>query len=221
MRPAGDDAEQPSRNGLYELMDRYIDGDRGAFRQLHARLAPRLRGLLIKIVRNAEVVDDLVQLTLLKSHLARERFVVSGPDRDRAVQGWYFAIAKNVAMDHLRGRYRAQERSVTSEASADAVEAIADSSPDLESLHVADERESEIVRRVRDAIAALPSGQREVVELHKLQGMSMAQIAERLELREGAVRVRAHRAYRTLARLLSGTRAETWLLWWALLPGQG
>ena len=58
------------------------------------------------------------------------------------------------------------------------------------------------IERVRVAIAQLPSGQREVVELHKLQGMSMAQVSQRLQIREGAARVRAHRGYKALARLL-------------------
>jgi RNA polymerase sigma factor (sigma-70 family) len=61
----------------------------------------------------------------------------------------------------------------------------------------------EMAARVQAALAALPAGQREVVELHKLQGMSMAEVAERLAIREGAVRVRAHRAYKALAAWLT------------------
>ena len=59
-----------------------------------------------------------------------------------------------------------------------------------------------IIEQIREAIMLLPAGQREVVELHKLRGMTMAQVAERLEIREGAARVRAHRGYKALARIL-------------------
>jgi RNA polymerase sigma-70 factor (ECF subfamily) len=42
--------------------------------------------------------------------------------------------------------------------------------------------------------------------------MTMAEIAERLQVREGAVRVRAHRAYRALARLLQPKALSSLLL---------
>jgi RNA polymerase sigma-70 factor (ECF subfamily) len=74
---------------------------------------------------------------------------------------------------------------------------------------------------VRDAIARLPAGQREVVELHKLRGMSMAEVAERLRLREGAVRVRAHRAYKALARLLAPRDLGPWVAWVLFFGGPG
>lgn len=184
-------------------MERYVDGDRRAFGEMHDRLVPRLRGFLTKLVRNESAVDDLVQLTMLKAHLARERFRLQGGDPDGAVQGWYFAIARNVAMDHLRQRARAQRRAANPGHSDDPVATVADDAPSAEQLATGVEREREIIDRVREAIARLPAGQREVVELHKLQGMSMAEVAERLSIREGAVRVRAHRGYKALARLLS------------------
>lgn len=184
-------------------MESYVDGDPRAFSRLHGRLEPRLRAFLIKLVRDETAVDDLVQLTLLKAHLARERFELQGGDPDGAVQGWYFAISRNVAMDYLRSRYRGdQRRAGAGEGEPDPVEALADGAPNPEEIGEAVEHEAEIVQRVREAIARLPEGQREVVELHKLRGLSMAEIAEHLQVREGAVRVRAHRAYKALARLL-------------------
>jgi RNA polymerase sigma-70 factor (ECF subfamily) len=159
----------------------------------------------MKLVRDEAAVDDLVQLTLLKAHLARERFELQGGDPDGAVQAWYLAIGRNVAMDHLRQRYRAQQRSPAAAGTdddADPVMELPDEGNDPEMLGAMAEREQRIIAEVRDAIASLPPGQREVVVLHKLRGMSMAEIADRLDVREGAVRVRAHRAYRALARLL-------------------
>lgn len=202
-----------SREDLHGLMDRYVDGDPAAFRLLHARLGPRLRGLLYKLVRDGDTVEDLLQITLLKAHLARERFAVPGGDPDGAVSAWYFAIARNVAMDHLRARTRAERRNARTDGTAeDGVEAIADAAPHIEAMHETAEREDEIALRIQEAIASLPEGQREVVELHKLRGMSMAQVAERLQLREGAVRVRAHRAYKALARLMSRTPIDAFVV---------
>ena len=45
--------------------------------------------------------------------------------------------------------------------------------------------------------------------MHKLSGMPMAEISDRLGVRPGALRVRAHRAYKALARMLSPETAAT------------
>jgi RNA polymerase sigma-70 factor (ECF subfamily) len=180
-------------------MDRYCDGDARAFQELHLALGPRLRGFLIKLVRNESTADDLLQLTFLKAHLARDRFCVQGGDPDGTVRGWYFAIARNVALDHLRQRAR-RERHEADSPEADAQ--LADEGETIEELALAREHDEAIIERVREALAQLPATQREVVELHKLHGMSMAEVAARLDIREGAARVRAHRGYKALARML-------------------
>jgi RNA polymerase sigma-70 factor (ECF subfamily) len=202
----------PELAGLHDLMGRYLDGDPSAFSRLDGRLRPRLRGLLLKLARDEAAVDDLVQLTLLKAHLARDRFALQGGDPDGAVQAWYFAIGRNVAMDFLRERYRGDRRRADGSAN-DGLAALPDPELDAEALGERAEEEAEIALRVREAIARLPEGQREVVELHKLRGMSMAEVAERLRVREGAVRVRAHRAYKTLARLLAPKELGPLLAW--------
>ena len=158
-----------------------------------------------------------MQLTLLKAHLARDRFVLQGGDPDGAVQAWYFAICRNVAMDYLRTRYRGESRrAAPASDGSDPVTTLPDEGPNPEELGEAVEREEEIVVAVRNAIAKLPPGQREVVELHKLRGMTMAEIAERLSIREGAVRVRAHRAYKALARMLSRGQLDLLPLVWLM-----
>ncbi|MEZ4426086.1 MAG: RNA polymerase sigma factor [Nannocystaceae bacterium] len=195
----------PSIAGLYRLMEQYVDGDRRSYGKLHELLAPRLRRFLVKFVHDDATVDDLIQVTMLKAHLARDRFELQGGNPDGAVQGWYFAIARNVAMDHLRKQYR-QDRHLARKPSepeaADPIHALPDGAPSIEELGLSREAEAEIVERVQAAIARLPESQRAVVELHKLRGMSMAEVARRLQVREGAVRVRAHRAYKSLARWL-------------------
>ena len=136
--------------------------------------------------------------------------VVADERADRAVEGWYLAIARNVALDHLRHNYRRDRRHETLIAKGD-VSGMGVPTAELnaEELQMTRESGDEVARRVRDAIEQLPPGQREVVKLHKLRGMPMAEIARRLKIREGAVRVRAHRAYKSLAR---------WLVPSSLLP---
>lgn len=192
---------------LHRWMEAYVDGDERAFDRLHSALEPRLRSRLSRLVRDPAVVDDLVQLTFLRAHAARDRFA-SLPERaDRAVEGWYLAIARNVALDHLRHSYRRDRRHETLAAKGDVHGmGVPEQLPNAEELQLSQESGDEVARRVRDAIEQLPPGQREVVKLHKLRGMSMADIGERLGVRPGALRVRAHRAYKALAGLLMPVR---------------
>src|SRR5690606_37424729 len=76
---------------------------------------------------------------------------------------------------------------------------VPEAEPNAEELQLSLESDDQLSRRVRAAIEQLPPGQREVVKLHKLRGMSMADIAQRLGVRPGALRVRAHRAYKAPA----------------------
>ncbi len=198
-----DRGQRTAPAGLAQWMEDYVDGDPRAFRRLHAALAPRLRAFLASLVKDGAAVDDLVQVTFLKAHVARERFAAASDDPDGAVQAWYFTIARHAALDHLRSQQRQWRRTARKEA-ADLPEGALPhgGAADPEAVHLERERRSADIDGVRAAIADLPPGQRTVLEMHKIQGLPMKEIARRLGIREGAVRVRAHRAYRALARAL-------------------
>jgi RNA polymerase sigma-70 factor (ECF subfamily) len=55
-----------------------------------------------------------------------------------------------------------------------------------------------------EALAKLPRAQREAFAMLKLEGLSLEGAAERAGVSVGALKVRAHRAYKTLRKLISG-----------------
>lgn len=204
-------------------MDAYLRGDDHALATLFRLLAPRIRRVVQTRIDDPDLVDDIVQLTFVKAHRGRHAFrarLVEGEvdqrdeaRRDDAVIAWYLAIARNTAVDGVRSERRHQQRRVRATASQRAVDAVAEPyddlpSPDLdpESLAIEAESRTSERQRVRAAIDALPTSQRDVVVLHKLDGLPMQVVADRLHVRPGAARVRAHRAYLALARTL-GTNA--------------
>jgi RNA polymerase sigma-70 factor (ECF subfamily) len=69
---------------------------------------------------------------------------------------------------------------------------VSDGTPEAECL------QSEVVRRVRQAVAALPVAQREVVTLVDLEEFSYAEVAAILEIPLGTVMSRLSRARGTL-----------------------
>lgn len=197
--------------GLAMQMERYLDGDQRAFRELFDRLAPQVRAQIRGKISDAATAEDLLQQTFMKAHGARDRFATpSGTDPDRAVAVWYSAIARNATIDHLRRMYR--ERAVRFDTSGDAMDlldGLRDTAPSSEERALDREQQQSLSARIRAALSSLPSNQREVVTMHKLQGRPMAEIAEELGVREGTLRVRAHRGYKALASALGNLRMAT------------
>lgn len=178
-------------SSLEALMERYVDGDARAFDQLYTTLQGPLRASLMWWLRREDRVEDAFQITIMKLHASRERY-----RRGAAVLPWVMTIARNVALDRLRSK-REKDRALEPEELdqlADPAEPVEDEAQD----------EAEIVAAVRAAVDALPPATREVVRLHKLEGRAMSEIAEQLGIKEGAVRVRAHRGYKALAKQLLG-----------------
>ncbi len=197
--------------GLGILMERYVDGDESAFVGLHARLSSRIRSQIRSKIVDTSAAEDLVQTVFLKAHRARERFVApAGSDPDRAVIVWYATIARNTVYDHLRRHYRNKTVLVggTTEATAEVLGDIRDVRPTSEAAMLHGERQQSIIDRVRTAIEGLPQSQREVVSMHRLEGLNMGEISERTGVREGTLRVRAHRGYRALEAALTGFRTS-------------
>jgi RNA polymerase sigma-70 factor (ECF subfamily) len=179
---------------LEALMERYADGDLSAFDELYELLRAPLISNLRRWLRTDDKVQDALQVALLKVHASRQRYRRGAP-----VLPWVMTIARNVALDHLRSR-AAQERPLDDETAG----RIPDDRPIFDWR---EEDEREVIHAVRNAVEQLPASSREVIRLHKLEGRPMSEVAEVLGIKEGAARVRAHRGYKVLARLLLGFRS--------------
>jgi RNA polymerase sigma-70 factor, ECF subfamily len=179
---------------LEGLMERYADGDVSAFDELYEFLRPPLISNLRRWLRADDKVQDALQVSLLKIHASRQRYRRGAP-----VLPWVMTIARNVALDHLRSRV-SQERPLEDEQAAQ----IPDEHPVFD---WGEEDEREVIHAVRNAVEQLPPSSREVIRMHKLEGRSMSEVADILGIKEGAARVRAHRGYKVLARLLLGFRS--------------
>lgn len=174
-----------SSANLEELMQRYVDGDTKAFEALYEEIEPDLRRVLRRRLRAPHKVEDAIQKTFLNMHTARHRYRSGAP-----VRPWVLTIARNVAFDHLR-RKSTSEQSLSPEVAR----RIEDPHDTL--------GEREALRALGRALDALPPDKRDVIELHKIQGLPMAEVAERMGINEGTARVRAHRGYKALKQLLA------------------
>lgn len=173
-----------------QLMMAYVAGDQAAFAALFDALAPRLLAFFQRAVADRAVAEDLLQTTFERMHAARDRYRVGSP-----VRPWLFTIAAHVRIDELRRRYRMPQS-----ADGDALEHLADRDDQIEPDHAVDQSARD--QRVRQAIDGLPASQRVVVHLHRFEGMTFSEIGAVLGVQEGAVRLRAFRAYDRLRTLL-------------------
>ncbi|MCB9526133.1 MAG: sigma-70 family RNA polymerase sigma factor [Myxococcales bacterium] len=179
---------------LATAMTRYADGDAGAFQPIWRALAGLVRARGMQWLGGREAAaDDLVQQTFLKVHRNRHRYQPGAP-----VTPWVMTIARNLATDMLRKQGRRKE-ALTPEGLLPEV-----ARPEADTFETRATAEW-----VRDALAQLPEGQRQVVELHKLQGQSFDEVAQRLGIQAGAARVRAHRAYARLRSLLTAPAPQS------------
>lgn len=170
---------------LRMLMTRYQRADPAALDELVRRISPPLLRYFRGLRFGPNDAEDLLQDCWIRIHSSRHTYRPSEP-----AMPWIYAIARHTRLDAYRKRRRLEAREV-----------LVASVP--ESLHpdIADApgREDEF----EQMIAKLPDRQREVLVMLKVSGMSLEEVARATASTVGAVKQKAHRAYKTLRRAMA------------------
>lgn len=172
-----------------ELMEQSLRGDTRAYRQLLVLLTVAVRKVVRGRVRSLGLeAEDIVQEVLLALHLKRGTWVVGTP-----LAPWIAAVARNKIVDALRRQgHRTQ---VPLENVMDTL--WSDTTESGEQAH-----------DLERALGRLNQRQREVVRGVSLEGHSAQEVAARLRMSEGAVRVTLHRSLRTMAAMFRTVPSE-------------
>ena len=168
------------------LMARVRDDDRDAF----AVLVQRHQKMLLNFFARSGVqydCEDLVQQTVLRLYRYRDRYVASAK-----FTTFLFLLARQVWIDELRRRKR-QERLIDGLAAEPLPEQIAPEAADAGAAGGLD---------LQSALASLPEGLRQVVELGVYQDLPYAEIAEILSIPVGTVKSRMFNALAKLRTFL-------------------
>jgi RNA polymerase sigma-70 factor (ECF subfamily) len=170
---------------LSALMRSARRGDDAADRRLLGEMTVWLRVVvrrgLTSAGRGTADCEDVVQETLLAMHLKRETW-----DEARPIAPWLRAIARHKLGDHLRRRGFTDHVDIDEVADAPALVVEEDASAALDQ---------------RRLLGSLPDRQRQIVQEISIEGQGAADVARRLGMSEGAVRVSLHRALKTLSTL--------------------
>jgi RNA polymerase sigma factor (sigma-70 family) len=171
-----------------ELMAAYVSGDDAAFRALFDRYALVLYRMVRRRLGSDDDARDVVQQTLLHMHRARNDW-----RPDSRLRPWLFTIAMNLVREHYRRQGRRREAPLETEVLALSRARESDTGPG---------EHGERLARVRAALASLPEQQRVVIELHWFEDSPYEEIARIVGASVAAVRVRAHRGYERLRKIL-------------------
>ncbi|GAA1622094.1 ECF RNA polymerase sigma factor SigK [Actinoplanes couchii] len=172
--PPPDPAERVDADGLLRAVGR---GDERAFAQLYDLAAPRVYGLIRRVLRDAAQAEEVAQEVLVEVWRTAARF---DPEVGSAT-AWVFTIAHRRAVDRVRTEQAAAARTVRAGAAA------LDTPYDAVADEVSGRLERQQVRRCLDDLTEL---QRQVVTMAYYQGHSYPQVAELLKTPLGTVKTR-------------------------------
>ena len=176
-----------------ELVARVLRGEEPAFTALMRRHKSWLYLFIRRHVATAEDAYDILQESFASAWAALKRY-----DPSRPFDVWLRRIALNKCRD--RGRKETVRRRVFSLIGLppEALEQAPDPAAAPDQVRIADD----MLRKLDEAVRALPPGLREPLVLTALQGLSQREAAEVLGVTPKVVEMRAYRARKRLAEVL-------------------
>jgi RNA polymerase sigma-70 factor (ECF subfamily) len=197
-------------SGEGNLIAEAAAGKTAAFEKLTAPLADSLYSIIAGIVGQSRGgstpsdAEDVLQETLLNAYKG-----MGGFRGESSFSTWMTRIAVNAARSYLRKK-RPEVAPIPAsdgeeDCPADPFDAMASPSPGpAEVLAMQEDKD-----RVGEALTKLPDEEREVLVMREVDGMKYSAIADALEITEGAVRARLHRARNRMFSLLGGLSATS------------
>lgn len=180
-------------------LDALLAGDKTAFEKVVLKESPRLFRMIMRIVQDEDEARSVMQETFLQAYKRLSTF-----RRESKFSTWLYAIGLNLARASLRKLKRFDS---LDEEAIDRMQPVfsngmyADSYETWNPQKIAERKERKDL--VHKAISQLPTDYRAIVTLRDIEELSTSEVADVLEISEGAVRVRLHRARQALRKLLN------------------
>jgi RNA polymerase sigma-70 factor, ECF subfamily len=175
---------------LDELIAAARGGDKAALNRLLSHARPRLLAVALRIVRDRDDAEDVVQEALLKVCRSLTRF-----EGRSAFSTWLHRIVVNAGLDRLRRHQTRRER--VADGDDDDRGRMPDSVDEQTPERVVSRRETGAA--VRGALARLSPAHREVLVLREFEGDSYQELARHAHCPVGTIMSRLHHARRRLA----------------------
>ena len=172
------------------LMISIAKGDKRAFNELYERYSGPLLGYFMRMLwKDREKSEDFVHDLFAKIVGKPELF-----DPSRKFKTWVYSVANNMC----KNEYKKQEVRKNTSSGLDGHFALSDSSANVEK----EVHESRFKEMFELNMGELDQKHREVFEMRHIQGLSIKEIAEILEISDGTVKSRLFYATKNLAEKL-------------------
>lgn len=160
-----------------ELLDQVAHGDQSAFAEFYDRLAPRVFGLIRRLLIDYAQAEEVTQEVFLEVWRSANRF---DPNKGRA-STWTMTMAHRRAIDRIRSAQAGRNRDIRV--------GVRDYDPEYD--RVAETVEIRVEHeRVVTAMHELSDVQRQAVSLAYYGGRSHSEIADELDIPIGTVKTR-------------------------------
>ncbi|MEU5975698.1 RNA polymerase sigma factor SigM [Streptomyces sp. NPDC047315] len=179
-----------------ELLARHVEGDPDAFGELVRRHRDRLWAVALRTLGDREEAADAVQDALVSAFRAAHTF-----RGQSAVTTWLHRITVNACLD------RARKAATRKTAPVDDTERLEQLLEPHESAEAPVERH-DLNREVLAALAKLPTDQRAALVLVDMQGYSVAEAAQILDVPVGTVKSRCARGRARLLPMVTHLRGD-------------
>lgn len=188
------EVEHPDDARWASLMAAAQGGDQDRYAQLLREITPLMRRIARQgwPMGNPADIEDVVQDTLLTIHTVRHTY-----DPKRPFLPWLLALLRRRLVDGVRRRSRTNKREVV----IDALDVTFAAEPTNSEQEASVSRET-----LQKAIAVLPPGQRQAIELLKQQEMSLKEASATTGMSVAALKVATHRALKALRAILTVTK---------------
>ena len=177
------------RNDDIVLIQRILAGDAIAFERLVGKYQKQVHTLAWRKVRDFHIAEDITQETFLQVYQKLE--TLEDPTR---FPGWLYVIADRLCIAWLRRNQRHTEPLEDTD--------ISEVETEVYSRYIATEHAKTFADARRDLVeellAKLKEGNRTVITLHYLEGMTYAEISNFLGVSENTIKSRLRRARQQL-----------------------
>jgi RNA polymerase sigma-70 factor, ECF subfamily len=175
------------------LMLRVKQGDAAAFEKLVEKYKQPVINLLYRTVRDLTEAEDLAQNVFVQVFKSADRYRV-----EAKFTTWLFTIARNLSLNEIRRRNRHPAESL--DAAVEPVDEMpARQFEDRRNVSAPDRLlQEELVKKIEEALAALPENQRTAILLFREKEMSYEEISTVLKCSLSATKSLIHRGRETL-----------------------
>jgi RNA polymerase sigma-70 factor (ECF subfamily) len=170
-----------------ELIIKCQSGDKRAFQELIAKYHPYIFKFLIKIIGNNDLAEDLTQDTFIKIIRNIEKFDINGKAK---FSTYVITVAKNTYIDYYRKNKNSINISLDENLNLRAI--------DIEEV-VFDKIDYEDVMKCFDK---LTEEQRLVIRMKYIEGLTLKEIGEKLDLEPKTIKSRIHNGVVKLRKML-------------------